>query len=139
MPDIFEKIIAREVAAEIVYEDDLVLAFLDNTPINVGHTLIIPKKKFVNIFDADPLVLGHMVQVAQRIASALRELGKCDGINILMNNEDAAGQKVFHAHMHVIPRLLGDEAYQHAKHLAYDAEAGSDVAAGIAHILKKYV
>ena len=128
MPDIFEKIIAREMPAEIVYEDDRVLAFLDITPINVGHTLIIPKKKFVNIFDADPLVLGHMAQVAQRIATALRELGKCDGVNILMNNEDTAGQKVFYAHMHVIPRFLNDEAYQPEKHIPYDAEAGKEIA-----------
>ena len=69
-----------------------------------------------------------MAQVAQRIATALRELGKCDGVNILMNNEDTAGQKVFYAHMHVIPRFLNDEAYQPEKHIPYDSEAGKEIA-----------
>lgn len=132
MHDIFEKIIAREIPAEIVYEDDLVLAFLDIKPINVGHTLVVPKKKFVNVFDADPEVLAHMTKIAQKIACTLHELGRCDGVNLLMNSESAAGQEVFHAHMHVIPRITGDEAYKHAKHIPYDAVAGKEVAAAIA-------
>jgi histidine triad (HIT) family protein len=128
MPDIFEKIIAREIPAEIVYEDEHILAFLDIKPINVGHTLIIPKKKFVNIFDGDPEVLAHMIKMAQRIALAVKEITKCDGVNILMNNESSAGQEVFHAHMHVIPRVKGDEAYKPAKHLTYDETASKKVA-----------
>ena len=128
---IFEKIIAREIPAEIVYEDEKVLAFLDIKPINIGHTLVIPKKKFVNVFDADPEILGHMVQIAQRIAVALREVTSCDGINLLMNNEPAAGQEVFHAHMHVIPRKNNDQAYLPAKHLPYDETIAKEVAASL--------
>jgi len=112
MNDIFEKIIAREVPAEIVYEDDIVIAFLSIQPINHGHTLVVPKKKFVNIFDGDPLVLGHMMQMGQKVALVLKNDMGFDGVNILMNNESAAGQEVFHAHLHIIPRLLGDGAYQ---------------------------
>lgn len=132
---IFEKIIDREIPAEIVYEDDTVLAFLDIKPINVGHTLIVPKRKFVNIFDGDPEVLAHMLRVGKRIADALRTLGICDGINILMNNEAAAGQEIFHAHLHVIPRKAEDGAYLPAKHLAYDADAAKKIAASLKEIL----
>ena len=119
MNDIFDKIIAREIPAEIVYEDDLVIAFLSIQPINHGHTLVVPKKKFVNIFDGDPIVLGHMMQIGQKIALCLKTKLGFDGVNILMNNEASAGQEVFHAHLHVIPRLSGDGAYQPAKHVTY--------------------
>ncbi len=119
MDEIFNKIIAREIPAEIVYEDESVIAFLSIQPINQGHTLIVPKKKFVNIFDGDSAVLGHMMEIGQKIALVLKnELG-ADGVNILMNNEAAAGQEVFHAHLHVIPRLSGDGAYHPAKHITY--------------------
>lgn len=128
MNDIFKKIIAREVPADIVYEDDTTMAFLDVNPINIGHTLIVPKNKFVNVFDADSEVLGHMMQVAQKIALALKTITKCDGININMNNEESAGQRVFHAHIHVIPRFEGDGAYQPAKHVAKDEEKTKQVA-----------
>lgn len=125
---IFEKIIAGEVPAEIVYEDDRILAFLDITPVNVGHTLIVPKKKFVNIFDADPEVIAHMARTAHHIACALKEVTSCDGVNILMNNGAAAGQEVLHAHMHVIPRLIDDHAYQPVHNIPYDAHEGKEVA-----------
>lgn len=117
--NIFEKIIAREIPASIVYEDETVISFLDIKPINKGHALIVPKKKFVNIFDADPETLGHMIQVAQTVARALREATGAEGINILMNNEKAAGQDVFHAHLHVVPRFKDDGALKHAHHTAY--------------------
>ena len=118
MHDIFEKIIKREIPAEIVYEDNLVLAFLDIRPVNHGHTLIIPKEKFVNIFDADPEVLGHMMKVAQKIAKSLEAELKVDGVNIIMNNNEAAKQEVWHAHLHVVPRLKNDNAYQDPTHVS---------------------
>jgi len=117
MHDIFEKIIKREIPAEIVYEDDLVLAFLDIRPVNHGHTLIIPKQKFVNIFDADPEVLGHMMKVAQKISQALEKELNVDGINLIMNNNEAARQEVWHAHLHVVPRLKNDNAYKDPTHI----------------------
>ncbi len=125
---IFEKIIAREIPADIVYEDGLVLAFLDIKPINTGHTLIIPKKKFVNIFDGNSEVLAHMIQVAQRIGVTLKEITHCDGINIVMNNGEASGQEVFHAHIHVIPRFTGDEAFKTPKHVTYDSVIAKEIA-----------
>ena len=112
MTDIFSKIISRELPAYIVHEDELVLAFLDIYPINKGQVLIVPKNKFVNIFDGDPETLAHMMKVAQKIAQGLVSGLKADGINILMNNGMAAGQEVEYAHMKVIPRTTNDNSFQ---------------------------
>jgi histidine triad (HIT) family protein len=130
-PTIFEKIIAREIPADIVYEDDVIIAFLDIKPINHGHTLIVPKKPFVNIFDGDPEVLAHMMKVAHTLANAIKEVTHCNGINILMNNGEAAGQEVFHAHMHVIPRIDHDGAYLSARHITFDSEIAKNIVDGI--------
>ncbi len=105
---IFSKIITREIPAHIVYEDEQVLAFLDIRPVNPGHTLIIPKQPFTNVFDGEEATLAHMIVVAKKIALAQKEALGVDGVNITMNNEAAAGQEVFHAHIHVIPRYTND-------------------------------
>ena len=105
---IFSKIITREIPAHIVYEDDVVMAFLDIRPIHPGHTLIIPKQPFTNVFDGDEATLAHMMVVAKKIALAQKKALNVDGVNITMNNEAAAGQEVFHAHLHVIPRYTND-------------------------------
>jgi len=122
METIFSKIINREVAADIVYEDEHVLAFLDISPVNHGHTLVIPKKYFKNIFDGDSEILGHMMKVAQKIALALVELKLADGVNIIMNNGEAARQEVWHAHLHVVPRLKDDGAYSDPTHVLTNRE-----------------
>lgn len=120
MDDIFNKIINREVPAEIIYEDDKVISFLDIKPVNKGHVLVVPKKKFRNIFDADPVVFAHMATVAQKVAVALKEVTGADGANLVMNNERAAGQDVFHAHLHIFPRYENDGAFPPSKHVTYD-------------------
>jgi histidine triad (HIT) family protein len=132
---IFTKIIKREIPADIVYEDNIVIAFLDIKPINHGHTLIVPKKPFTNIFDGDDEDLAHMMKVAHKLANALKQVTNCNGINILMNNGEAAGQEIFHSHMHIIPRITGDRAYHPAKHLVFDAEIGKSIVRGIHEIL----
>jgi histidine triad (HIT) family protein len=108
MDDIFMKIIRREIPAEIVYEDDETLGFLDMTPVNPGHTLVVPKKFARNIFDVDDETLSAVMRTVQKIAIALRETLRAEGINIHINNETVAGQKVFHFHVHVIPRFAND-------------------------------
>lgn len=122
METIFTKIINREIPADIVYEDELVLAFLDNTPINHGHTLVIPKKPFTNVFDGDPETLAHIMKVGQKIALALKASGLAEGVNLFMNNGAAAGQEVFHSHLHVIPRHTGDNVFRKPNHVAVTAE-----------------
>lgn len=126
---IFEKIVDREIPVDIVYEDDRVLAFFDAHPVNYGHTLVIPKKKFVNIFDADEAVFGHMAQIAARIGRALKEATGCEGINLIMNNEASAGQVVFHAHIHIIPRYTGDGAGHHPPKKEYAPEKAKEIVA----------
>lgn len=101
---IFCRIIAGEIPATKVYEDDLVVAFLDISQATQGHTLVIPKQHVVNVLEASPEVVAHVNQVAARIAqSALSSLG-AKGANIFTNANEIAGQSVFHYHVHVLPR-----------------------------------
>lgn len=136
MHDIFEKIIAREIPAEIIYEDESVISFLDIRPINKGHALVVPKQKFINALDGDPETLGHMMQIAQKVALALIETTEASGINLLMNNGDTAGQDVFHAHLHVIPRFKRGEAFEPAQHVTYAegemAQLAKEIASNLA-------
>jgi histidine triad (HIT) family protein len=122
MDTIFSKIISRETPADIVYEDDLVMAFLDIMPINHGHTLVIPKIAFTNMFDGDPDTLAHMMKVGQKIGLALKEAGLATGVNLIMNNGEAAGQEVWHSHLHVVPRLENDYSFSKPKHVTVTKE-----------------
>lgn len=106
---LFCKIAAREIPATIVYEDSDFLAFLDIRPINLGHTLVIPKVHCRNIFDYPASTLERLGPVLQKLAVAVRDGMHADGINVSMNNEPAAGQIIFHAHVHVTPRYQNDE------------------------------
>lgn len=106
--DLFIKIIKGEIPSYKIYEDEYAFAFLDIAPNNHGHTLVIPKKRFKNIYDVPEKTLCHMMNVAKKISIAVKKATNADGINISMNNEPAAGQLVFHVHIHVIPRFKND-------------------------------
>ncbi len=108
METIFSKIINREIPATIVYEDEYTLAFLDAHPVNPGHTLVVPKKYFKNLYDIDSETLAHIAETVQKVAIAVKQAMQADGINIHQNNDEAAGQVVFHTHTHIIPRFAGD-------------------------------
>ncbi len=105
---LFCKIVERKIPAQIVYEDDETLAFLDINPINPGHTLVVPKKHSPDVFEIDDKDWIAVMRVARTIARALEKALKTDGINLGMNNKSGAGQVVFHAHVHVMPRFAGD-------------------------------
>lgn len=109
---IFGKIIRGEIPATKVYEDEHCVAFLDISPINIGHTLVVPRVPYKNIFELPEEILAHLFSVAQKIAEVQKSALGADGVNIMMNNDAAAGQVVFHAHIHVIPRYAGD-GYEH--------------------------
>ncbi len=128
MNTVFKKIIDREIAADIVYEDDHVLAFLDIQPLRKGHTLIIPKHPYVDIFDMESSTFCHMAQVAQKVARALMLVTKAHGVNLHMNNGHAAGQDVFHAHIHVIPRFERGEAFNVHTHETYESDEAARIA-----------
>lgn len=105
---IFCKIVKKELPAHVVYENNDVLAFLDIRPINLGHTLVIPKKHFENLFTIDDSTMQALSLAIRNTAKAIKSGLKPDGVNIGMNNGEAAGQIVYHAHIHVIPRLSND-------------------------------
>lgn len=104
---IFCKIVKNELPSEKIYEDDSVLAFLDINPVNIGHTLIVPKEHFENIHDLPEDIAVHIMKITRKISAAIKKAG-ADGINISINNGKAAGQIVSHSHTHVIPRFIGD-------------------------------
>ena len=105
--DIFEVFCAiaeGEIPSFKVYEDDLVLAYLDINPFSEGHTLVIPKEHFTGLLDTPSDVLKEIVVRVQKVAAHLKEALPCDGFNILQNNGAAAGQTVPHVHFHIVPR-----------------------------------
>lgn len=91
-----------------IYEDDTFNVILDAAPANPGHALILPKEHYTNVFEIDEETLGKAMILAKKIAERQTEVLKCDGVNIIQNNKEAAGQSVPHYHLHVIPRFLGD-------------------------------
>jgi len=105
---VFCRIIAKEIPADVVYEDDRFIAFLDIHPAAKGHSLVVPKKHSTDISDMDGETLCEFGRVVQKVAGAVKKTTQCDGINIVMNNGKAAGQIIFHAHCHVVPRFHGD-------------------------------
>jgi histidine triad (HIT) family protein len=109
MPTIFAKIIAKEIPAHFVYEDDQVVAFLDISQATKGHTLVCPKEPFQNIFEMPEELAAHVFKVATKLATGIKSAFRADGLNILSNNGEIAGQTVFHFHLHLIPRYDKEE------------------------------
>lgn len=105
---IFCRIAAGQAPAVKILETPGVLAFLDIAPVHYGHTLVIPKEHHETFLDLPDHLWLEMGQVSRQVARALREILFARGINLGMNNFDAAGQVVFHAHVHVIPRYMSD-------------------------------
>lgn len=87
-----------------LYEDEDFRVIFDLSPATEGHVLILPKEHYANVFELPEDVAAKVYVVAKKIATALKEVTGCAGVNILQNNGEAAGQTVFHFHMHVIPR-----------------------------------
>lgn len=105
---IFCKIIAGEIPSAKVYEDDGFIAFMDINPIALGHTLVIPKTHCRNVFDTPLDVVAGFYPVVAKVANAVKKAFGADGVNIMQFNEPAAGQEVYHSHIHIIPRYEGD-------------------------------
>ncbi len=105
---IFCKIVAGQLPSYKVYEDEHTLAFLDINPVHQGHTLVIPKEHAGNIFEISSEVWAHVQEMVRTVAIGLEKATNADGVNILMNNREHAGQVVHHAHVHLIPRFKGD-------------------------------
>lgn len=105
---IFCKIANGEIPSKTVYEDEMFRAILDLGPATKGHTLILPKEHADNLFELSEETAKAVLPVAKKIAAKLQANLKCDGLNLVQNNGEVAGQTVMHFHLHMIPRYEGD-------------------------------
>ena len=105
---IFCKIIKGEIPSSKVYEDDDVYAFLDITPVNPGHTLVIPKTHGKDIFEVDDEMLGNLIVAVKKISKGVIKAVETDGFNLHLNTGPVSGQVVDHFHFHIIPRFEND-------------------------------
>lgn len=105
---IFCKIANGEIPSATIYEDEAVRVILDIAPAAKGHAILLVKKHVANLFELDEQMAGKIFSVVPKVAAAIKEELGCDGMNILQNNGEAAGQTVFHLHIHFIPRWDGD-------------------------------
>jgi len=105
---VFCKMVAGQIPVTKIYEDEVVLAFLDIGPISDGHTLVIPRRHFEKLHDCPPEFLGQLGSRLGKIAKAVAAGTNSEGYNVLCNNGSAAGQLVEHLHFHIIPRNTGD-------------------------------
>lgn len=109
MDSIFTKIIKREIPAYIIYEDDLIISFLDISQTTKGHTLVITKNEYKNIFEVPEDIFMHLFKIVQKVSWAVNKAFNPIGLNLLNNNHEIAGQTVFHYHVHIIPRYTKDD------------------------------
>jgi histidine triad (HIT) family protein len=92
----------------ICYEDVESIAFMDVQPVNTGHVLIVPRRHYESLDDIPLAVAMHLFRVAMKLEPIVRQVSDCDGTNIVVSSGSAAGQDVFHYHVHLIPRRVGD-------------------------------
>lgn len=133
--NIFAKILRGEAEAHKVYEDDRTIAILDVMPQADGHTLVLPKARARNIFELDAEMAGAVIRTVQTIARAVQGVFHPDGIILTQFNGAAAGQTVFHFHVHVIPRFEGQMLRGHGRSFA-DPQTLSDQAARLRSALQ---
>lgn len=106
---VFSKILNGDLPAAFVYRNEQVSAFMDIQPINPGHVLVVPNKPAAALATLPAETGAEMFRVGQRIAAAIRASGiECEGVNLVLSDGVAAGQTVFHLHLHVFPRFAGD-------------------------------
>lgn len=120
---IFCKLANGDIPTNSIYEDEDFNVILDASPAAKGHALILPKQHYPNIYEIDPDILGKAGKLAQKIICHEKDVLKCAGYNVLQNNGVAAGQTVFHFHIHLIPRY---DSQEDAKILEWDHKEFSD-------------
>jgi histidine triad (HIT) family protein len=112
--NIFAKVLRGEIPCHKIYEDEDTLAFLDIMPRTEGHALVVTKEKARDLFDIKPEALGKLMAVVQKLAPKIKEAVGADGVLIQQFNGAAAGQTVFHLHIHIVPRNEGEALKPHA-------------------------
>jgi histidine triad (HIT) family protein len=113
--NIFAKIIRGEIPCVKIYEDDKTLAFMDVMPQAEGHTLVVPKEEAENVFELSPEGAAALMATAQKVAKAVKTALNPPGLMLVQLNGKAAGQSVFHIHMHIIPRKTGIDLEFHER------------------------
>lgn len=132
---IFCKIAKGEIPSATVYETSDFKVMLDVAPANKGHTLIIPKEHFDNIFQIDAETAGKLFSLGTVVARAIKAETGCEGMNVVQNNGEVAGQTVNHFHLHLIPRHSGDGVQVTWK----QGETKPDEQEALAKAIKKYI
>lgn len=132
---IFCKLANGDIPTATVYEDEYLRAIMDAAPANKGHIIILPKSHAADIYELNDEYVSRAFVLAKKLAVALKKLTGCDGVNILQNNGGAAGQTVFHFHVHVIPRFKDDDCTIVWKPTSYEDGEASEVAKKIAELL----
>ena len=107
---IFCKIAAGEIPSATLYEDEEFRVILDLGPASKGHALILPKQHYANLYELPDELAEKVIRLAKKMVIAMTKALQCDGFNVVQNNGEAAGQTVFHFHMHLIPRYKDDHA-----------------------------
>ena len=105
---VFCRILAGELPAHIVYEDDLVVGFLSLEQPNPYKVLVVPREHVETVYDLNDELAGAIFQATAKIARGVRDVSKCDGMNLVQSNGKAGLQDVFHFHLHIVPRFFGD-------------------------------
>jgi len=129
----FCKIARKEAPASQVYEDEKVIAFLSIHPINIGHTLVVPKKHYENIYEIPEEEVAYLYKIVKKIAHAVTKAVDAEGIRIVQNNGEAAGQVIFHMHVHIIP-MNKNQTWVHRARMR-DADALEDDAKRIRQLI----
>ena len=133
MTTIFRRIILGEIPSYKIYEDAETYAFLDIAPASPGHTLVICKSEVANIYALSDADLIATARTTQRVARAMREKLSADGVNIVQSNGTAAGQEVFHYHVHLIPRWHNDGVFAFWQPQALAKELMQELQGKLAH------
>ena len=118
---IFCKIARKEAPASTVYEDEKVISFLSIQPINIGHTLVVPKKHYENIYKFPEEEVAYLYKIVKKLAHAVKKAVDAEGIRIVQNNGEAAGQVIFHLHVHIIPMSKNRQWVHHPENRDADA------------------
>lgn len=131
---IFCKLANGDIPTNTIYEDNEFRVIMDVAPATKGHALVLPKDHYADIYEIDPDVLGRAIQVGQKVVKHATKVLGCDGYNLLQNNGTAAGQTVFHYHLHLIPRYADMD---NAQILTWPEKAGdADAIKAISESLK---
>jgi histidine triad (HIT) family protein len=128
---LFCKMVAGRIPVTKIYEDDVVLSFLDIRPISDGHTLVVPKQHFEMLHECPAEQMGLIASRISRIAKAVVDAMDCEGYNLLNNNGRSAGQLIEHLHFHIIPRNAGDGLFERWPSYEYQQGRIGEIAAEI--------